>query len=98
MLVDNCVGVPNTRGDERLRQLRAAQGPGTLTVYQAYGPEIAEPALLTGTLLDPFSRNRMTWIKPSFLWMMHRSSWATKRGQEFVLAIDMLKVGFDWAL
>ncbi|MGW1086997.1 DUF4291 family protein [Streptomyces sp. NPDC002596] len=24
----------------------------------------------------------MTWIKPSFLWLMHRSNWAQKSGQE----------------
>jgi hypothetical protein len=28
-----------------------------------------------------FSLRRMTWIKPGFLWMMHRSGWATKPNQ-----------------
>ncbi len=27
----------------------------------------------------------MTWIKPSFLWLMHRSNWGQKSGQERVL-------------
>ena len=40
----------------------------------------------------------MTWIKPSFLWMMHRSGWATKPGQERVLAIEITRAGFEWAL
>jgi hypothetical protein len=40
----------------------------------------------------------MTWIKPSFLWMMYRSGWATKPGQERVLAITMSRAGFEWAL
>lgn len=40
----------------------------------------------------------MTWIKPSFLWMMYRSDWATKSGQEFVLAIQISRSGFEWAL
>jgi hypothetical protein len=41
---------------------------------------------------------RMTWIKPSFLWMMYRSGWATKPGQERVLAIAISRDGFEWAL
>lgn len=42
--------------------------------------------------------NRMTWIKPSFNWMMYRSGYASKRGQEFVLGIDITREGFEWAL
>ena len=61
-----------TIDDERL--IRAACTTGTITVYQAYGPEIA-PAMAAGTFVPPFSRDRMTWIKPSFGWMMHRSGW-----------------------
>jgi hypothetical protein len=41
---------------------------------------------------------RMTWIKPSFLWMMYRSGWATKPRQERILAIDITRSGFEWAL
>ena len=40
----------------------------------------------------------MTWIKPSFLWMMYRCGWATKPGQERVLAIEIRPAGFEWAL
>ncbi len=40
----------------------------------------------------------MTWIKPSFLWMMYRSGWATKPGQEQVLSIEITRSGFEWAL
>ncbi|MFI6700426.1 DUF4291 domain-containing protein [Streptomyces sp. NPDC050509] len=40
----------------------------------------------------------MTWIKPSFLWMMYRSGWATKPDQERVLAIQITREGFEWAL
>lgn len=67
-------------------------------MYQAYSPEIAEPALEHGTFVPPFSEARMTWIKPSFLWMMYRSGWATKRGQERVLAVTITRAGLDWAL
>jgi hypothetical protein len=41
---------------------------------------------------------RMTWIKPSFLWMMYRCGWGTKPGQERVLAVRMRRSGFDEAL
>ena len=40
----------------------------------------------------------MTWIKPSFLWMMYRSSWGSAVGQERVLAIRIRHAGFEWAL
>src|SRR5215831_13463338 len=70
----------------------------TITVYQAYSPAIAAPAVAAGRFVPPFSRDRMTWIKPSFLWMMYRSGWATKVGQERVLAITIDREGFEWAL
>ncbi len=40
----------------------------------------------------------MTWIKPSFLWMMYRCGWATKPGQERVLAVRITREGFESAL
>ena len=41
----------------------------------------------------------MTWIKPSFLWMMYRSGWANKdRDQARILAVDVSRDGFEWAL
>jgi len=40
----------------------------------------------------------MTWIKPSFNWMMYRSGYGTKPGQEVVLGIDITREGFEWAL
>jgi hypothetical protein len=45
----------------------------TVTVYQAYSPQIADAATRAGAFVTPFSRDRMTWIKPSFGWRMHRS-------------------------
>lgn len=70
----------------------------TLTVYQAYSPAIADVALAAGRFVPPFKLGRMTWIKPSFLWMMYRCGWATKSGQERVLAITITREGFEWAL
>ncbi|WP_198153941.1 DUF4291 domain-containing protein [Catenuloplanes japonicus] len=80
------------------RQVRAAFTDETITVYQAYSPEIALPALAAGRFVPPFRPGRMTWIKPSFRWMMYRSGWAGKPGQEFVLAIDVRRDAFEDAL
>jgi len=80
------------------RLIRAAYTAETLIVYQAYSPQIADAAVRAGTFVPPFSRDRMTWIKPSFGWMMHRSGWASKPGQERVLAIEITRGGFSWAL
>jgi hypothetical protein len=81
-----------------LRQVRADFDDTTLTVYQAYSPAIADAALKAGTLVPPFKLTRMTWIKPSFLWMMYRSGWATKPGQERILAVRISREGFEEAL
>jgi hypothetical protein len=59
---------------------------------------IAESALAAGTFVAPFRRERMTWIKPSFLWMMYRCGWASKPGQERILAVTITRSGFEWAL
>ncbi|MEZ0065305.1 hypothetical protein ABIA32_001301 [Streptacidiphilus sp. MAP12-20] len=81
-----------------LRQIRADHDAQGLTVYQAYPLEIADPALAAGRFVAPFKRERMTWIKPSFRWMMYRSGWGTKPGQERVLAVRISREGFEWAL
>ncbi|MFI6160654.1 DUF4291 domain-containing protein [Micromonospora haikouensis] len=81
-----------------VRQIRARYSAATVTVYQAYPPQIALPAVAAGRFVAPFKRDRMTWIKPSFLWMMYRCGWATKPGQERVLSIDITREGFEWAL
>jgi len=78
--------------------IRAIFDDKTIRVYQAYRPEIAEPALAAGRFVPPFKMGRMTWIKPSFNWMMYRSGFASKPGQEFVLGIDITREGFEWAL
>jgi hypothetical protein len=80
------------------RQIRATYSAESITVYQAYPPEIADPAVADGRFAPPFNRDRMTWIKPSFLWMMYRCGWATKPGQERVLAVEITRAGFEWAL
>lgn len=79
-------------------QIRAQHTATTITVYQAYSRFIGLPAARDGRFPAAWKRDRMTWIKPSFLWMMYRCGWATKEGQETVLAVEISRVGFDWAL
>jgi hypothetical protein len=40
----------------------------------------------------------MTWIKPSFLWLMERSNWGQKSGQDVILAVRITRAGWDEAL
>ncbi|GAA4237716.1 DUF4291 domain-containing protein [Actinomadura meridiana] len=82
----------------RTREIRASFNRDAITVYQAYAPAIGRPAAERGVFVSPFSRHRMTWIKPSFLWMMARSDWARKSGQETVLAIRITRTGWEEAL
>jgi hypothetical protein len=67
----------------------------TIRIYQAYNDKIADEAIKAGTFGKSFKMERMTWIKPSFLWMMYRSGWGTKEEQERILAIDISREGFD---
>lgn len=60
-----------------------------IIVYQAYRKEIGEFAVKNQYFGGEFSLGRMTWIKPNFLWMMYRSGWGTKEGQEITLAIHL---------
>ncbi|MFB7200281.1 DUF4291 domain-containing protein [Streptomyces sp. NPDC056240] len=83
---------------EPKHQIRAHYTASTVTVYQAYTPEIGLPAAREGRFPAVWQRDRMTWIKPSFLWMMYRCGWGTKEGQETILAIEITRDGFEWAL
>lgn len=80
------------------RVIRADYDERSIVVYQAYRPEIANAAVTAGRFVPPFSLTRMTWIKPSFLWMMERCGWASKPGQERVLAVRMTRAGWEEAL
>lgn len=80
------------------KEIRAVYTDDTIRVYQAYNNIIADEALKLGRFGSHFSMSRMTWIKPSFLWMMYRCGWAEKELQERVLAIDIKRTGFDEAV
>ena len=71
------------------REIRALYDSETITLYQAYPPSIADPALASQRLdaSPAFLMPRMTWIKPSWNWMMYRSGYSFKdANQSRVLA------------
>lgn len=84
------------RWPRRGRHVLAQFDEQSVVVYQAYGRSIGNFAKENGHFFGGgFSFNRMSWIKPNFLWMMYRSGWASKPGQEVVLAVWIARTLFD---
>ncbi|KAK7943469.1 uncharacterized protein PG986_012582 [Apiospora aurea] len=82
------------------RQIRALHDAETITVYQAYNAEIASAAVAQQRLdASPrFRTARMTWIKPSWCWMLYRAGYSYKDpNQARILALRMRRAGF-WEL
>lgn len=80
---------------EYMKEVFAKYDRKCIRVYQAYNRAIAEEALALQTFGENFNLNRMTWIKPSFLWLMYRSNWGTKKNQEHILALDIYQDKFN---
>uniref|UniRef100_A0A7S0UIY9 DUF4291 domain-containing protein n=1 Tax=Pseudo-nitzschia delicatissima TaxID=44447 RepID=A0A7S0UIY9_9STRA len=58
--------------------------------YQAYCDEIADYAIAQQRLGSKrWNSKRMTWIKPSFGWMLYRCGYGKKPGQDRVLRIKL---------
>lgn len=77
------------------RHILAQFDSSSIYVYQAYRPSIASYAVRHQKFGGDFSYQRMSWIKPNFLWMMYRAGWASKEGQERILAIRLPRKFFD---
>jgi hypothetical protein len=90
-----CYSKQRTLWPERGRHILADFGDESLVVYQAYRASIADFAVERQLFGGDFSFDRMSWIKPNFLWMMYRSAWASKPGQERILAIRIKRGFFD---
>lgn len=58
-------------------------------VYQAFKSSIVEHAVKKGTFDKGFGLNRITWIKPSFGWILHRSKYATKHRMDAIAKIKI---------
>lgn len=72
------------------KEIRAVYNEKTIRVYQAFNAQIADEAIAKGTFGSHFSMNRMSWIKPSFLWMMYRCGWCEKENQEQTLQVSCI--------
>jgi hypothetical protein len=77
------------------RHILAQYDADSIIVYQAYQPAIGRFAAEHGHFGGEFSFDRMSWIKPNFLWMMYRSGWGTKQAQEVTLALRIRRSAFD---
>ena len=84
------------------RQIRAIHDDSMIRVYQAYNDKIADlvvdansfqPAADAGV----WSTTRMTWVKPSAVWMAYRCGWSTMKdkNQARVLALDLSRRRFE---
>src|SRR5206468_12410926 len=80
------------------RHILAQFDDESVVVYQAYRPVIGRVAAEHGYFGGEFSLSRMSWIKPNFVWMMYRSGWGTKEGQEVTLAVRLRRAAFDQIL
>lgn len=80
------------------RHILAQADDETVVVYQAYNRAIGQHAIQHQRFGGDFSFNRMSWVKPNFLWMMYRSGWGTKENQEVTLALRIRRTFFDWIL
>ena len=79
-------------------EIRANYDNKTIVMYQAYNDAIADAAMEAQRFVAPFSMRRMTWIKPSFRWLMHRSNWGKKSGQTRTLAVHIYRDVWEEAL
>lgn len=67
----------------------------SVIVSQAYRPSIGLFAAREQYFGGEFRLNRMSWIKPNFLWMMYRCAWGTSVGQEVILAVRLKRPFFE---
>ncbi|MCW8877016.1 MAG: DUF4291 domain-containing protein [Kangiellaceae bacterium] len=79
-------------------QIRANYDSDSIVMYQAYSDVISDPAIQGQKFQPPFSFTRMTWIKPSFFWLMHRSNWGQKTNQNRILAVYIKRSCWEKAL
>lgn len=62
----------NPQSKPAFREIRAVFDDEGTTVYQAFNAEIAKAAVETQKLdASPLYRTRMSWIKPSWCWILY---------------------------
>lgn len=77
------------------RHVLAQYDDDSVVLYQAYKPSIGRYAAAHQRFGGEFRYERMSWVKPNFLWMMFRSGWGTKEDQQTTLAVWVTRAGFD---
>merc|ERR1719454_2080465 len=89
------------RNGAAFREIRAIHDEEVVRVYQAYNVQIARAACKANSFQGPleegiWSATRMTWIKPSAVWMAYRCGWTVMKdkNQAAVLALDLAKPRF----
>jgi hypothetical protein len=81
------------------RQIIGRKEGEHIIVYQAFNKNISDYAISHQQFGGShYSFTRMSWIKPGFLWMMHRAGWAAKENQQAILAITLPLVHFKTIL
>jgi hypothetical protein len=83
------------RWPQQGRHILAHFDEESIIVYQAYRPSIGRFTIERGYFGGGFSYSRMSWIKPNFLWMMYRSGWGTKEGEEITLGLRLRRAFFE---
>ena len=83
------------------RQIRAIHSEDSIRVYQSYNDAIADAAVASNSFQGPllqglWSKDRMTWIKPSAIWMGYRCGWTMMKdeNQRRVLSLELSKSRF----
>lgn len=76
------------------KQIYAAYDNEGLFVYQAFKPKIVATAAAKGTFGTGFNTNRLTWIKPSFAWVLQRTKYATKHRMNAIARIKLSHEGW----
>jgi len=73
-----------------LPKIRADFDEDDVYFYQAFKPSFADFSVANQRFGgDDFKPARMTWIKPSFAWVLYRSGYAMKHNQERILKVNL---------
>ena len=63
-------------------------------IYQAFKPKTVEIAVELGTFGKGFGFDRLSWIKPSFGWVLRRTKYATKNRMQAIAKIKISHSAF----
>lgn len=77
-----------------IRRIHAAYDESGIVVYQAFQPDTVLEAVRLQAFGRGFGLDRMTWIKPSFGWMLYRSGYASKDRQQRIAKVTITHEAF----